>query len=435
MTKKFPTIPFPTPFGFALLLSVCSIFFAVVETRPTDHGVGDYTFQVLGYWKDGFWGLLAFTLQMVLILVFGHVLAISKPIASLLDKIAGLAQNNTHAVMLTGGVTMLAGYFNWGFGLILGAVLARKMGEVSSRKGIAINYPLVASSGYLGMMIWHGGFSGSAPLKVAESGHFLEAEIGVIPVSETVLSTFNITLNGLLVMVMLGLLYWLASIKKFNPKYPLEQGGHRIPEGKDKLGWVVGGVICLLAGYDLVSIPVKGWGFISLDYINFLLFGLGLVFHKSLKGYVAATVEAMKGATGIVLQFPFYAGILGVFKSSGLLVLVANYFVRISSPETFPLLAYFSSGLINLFVPSGGGQWAVQGPVIVAAAKDMGLSIPEMVMVMAYGDEITNMLQPFWALPLLAITGISPREMLKYTACFFLVGMMVFVLGIYWFLG
>ncbi|GGF37081.1 short-chain fatty acid transporter [Echinicola rosea] len=435
LKKQFQKLPFPTPFGLALLLSVCSVFFAVVETRPADRGVGDYTFQVLSYWKDGFWGLLAFSLQMVLILVFGHVLAISTPISKLLDKVATLARSNTHAVMLTGGVTMLAGYFNWGFGLILGAVLAKKMGEAASKSGLAINYPLVASSGYLGMMVWHGGFSGSAPLKVAEPGHFLEEEIGVVPISETLLSTFNITLNAMLVLVMLGLLYWLANHRKFNPKYPVDNGEYQLPKGKDKLGWVVGGVMCLLAASELVDVPARGWGFISLNYINFLLFGMGLIFHKSLASYVGATAEAMKGATGIVLQFPFYAGILGVLKSSGLLVLVAHYFVRISSPETFPFLAFFSSGLINLFVPSGGGQWAVQGPVIVAAAKEMELSIPAMVMVMAYGDEITNMLQPFWALPLLAITGISPREMLKFTAFFFLVGTVVFIVGIYLFLG
>lgn len=426
---------FPTPFGLALLLSACSIFLAVLETRPANEGVAAYTFRVLGYWKEGFWGLLAFTLQMVLILVFGHVLAVSRPISNALDRITSKVKSNVQAVMLTGGVTMLAGYFNWGFGLIIGAVLARKMGEMAAKRGVGINYPLVASSGYLGMMVWHGGFSGSAPLKVAESGHFLEEEIGVIPVNETILSTFNLTLNAILVLAILGLLYGLAKWKKVTPEYPVDQSGQLLPAGNDQLGWWVGGAICLLAASDLTTVAVSGWGFISLNYINFLLLGLGLVFHKSLKRYVAATGEALKGATGIVLQFPFYAGILGVLSSSGLLVWIANYFVQVSSPETFPLLAFMSSGLINLFVPSGGGQWAVQGPVIVEAAKEMGISVSDMVMVMAYGDEVTNMLQPFWAMPLLAITGISPREMLGYTVCFFLVGSGVFIIGIYCFLG
>jgi len=425
--KKFP---FPTPFDLALFLSLVSVFWAVIMTRPEEQSIGYYTWEVLGFWKDGFWGLLEFTLQMVLILVFGHVLAISKPISLLLDRIASYVHNNTQAVLMTGSVTMLAGYFNWGFGLILGAVLARKVGEVSLSKGFKVNYPLVVASGYLGMMIWHGGLSGSAPLKVAEHGHFLEAEMGVIPIGETIMSPFNIWINLVLILVLILTLWGLS--KRKVTFYRLDNLKEEVRlDGKDKLGWVVGVLLCLLALGDLLSTSGNGLAFINLNYINFLLFGLGLVFHGSLRNYVRATESAVKGATGIILQFPFYAGILGVFKTSGLLVLIADYFVNISSPETFPLLAFISAGLINLFVPSGGGQWAVQGPVIIETATKMGLSLPKMVMVMAYGDQLTNMLQPFWALPLLAISGLAPKELLRYTLYFFLVGGLVFGFGIF----
>ncbi|WP_246581280.1 TIGR00366 family protein [Echinicola shivajiensis] len=430
--NKLKGFSFPTPFDLALALSAISILWATMATMPEGEGVLSYSWQVLEYWKDGFWSLLEFTLQMVLILVFGHALAISAPVSNLLSRIASVIKSNSQAVMITGGATLFAGYLNWGFGLILGAMLARKIGERAVAEQLEINYPLVAASGYLGMMVWHGGFSGSAPLKVAEEGHFLESEIGVIPVSQTILSSFNLSINLLMILgLLLGL--WLLSKKKFTFK-PV-QDDFSVPieiEGKDVLGWIVGGIICVLAIGDFWSESNLNLSFISLNYINFLLLGFGLVLHKSIQKYVLAIEMALRGAAAIVLQFPFYAGILGVFKLSGLLVMIAGYFVTVSSPESFPLLTFFSAALINLFVPSGGGQWAVQGPVIVETALQMGLSVPKMIMVMAYGDQLTNMLQPFWALPLLAITGVAPRDLLRYTVYFFLLGLSVLILGIIW---
>ncbi|WP_230981344.1 TIGR00366 family protein [Echinicola salinicaeni] len=422
---------FPTPFDLALALSAISVLWAVMATKPVEDDFLSYSWQVLAYWKDGVWGLLEFTLQMVLILIFGHALAISKPVSNVLDAVASTVKNNTQAVLVTGISTLLAGYLNWGFGLVFGAILARRIGERTTFKRVKINYSLVSASGYLGMMIWHGGFSGSAPLKVAEKGHFLEGEIGVIPVSETILSAFNLRINlFLLIGLLIGL--WLLSKKKYTYKPVQDKGGRINFQGKDSLGWIVGGIICVLAIGDFWTGTNLKLSFISLNYINFLLMGLGLLLHKSLNNYVRAIEVALKGAAGIVLQFPFYAGILGVFKSSGLLLLIAGYFVDISSPDTFPLLTFFSAAMINLFVPSGGGQWAVQGPVIVETASQMGLSVSKMIMVMAYGDQLTNMLQPFWALPLLAITGVLPKDLLRYTIYFFLVGLSVLVLGIIW---
>ncbi|WP_200976355.1 TIGR00366 family protein [Echinicola sp. 20G] len=375
--------------------------------------------------------MLEFTLQMVLILVFGHALAISKPVSSLLGKVSSLVKSNVHAVLLTGAVTMIAGYFNWGFGLILGAVLAKRIGNHAVQQGILINYPLVAASGYLGMMVWHGGFSGSAPLKVAEPNHFLVSEIGSISVSETILSKENILINSFLFFAIMITL-WLLSRKKveFTPVEVREEF-LEVGEGKGYLGWIVGGFICLLGFGSFFEKGDNALGFIDLNYVNFLLLGFGMVAHKSLTNYTKAIQNALKGATGIILQFPFYGGILGVLKHSGLLLLISSYFVRLSSPDSFPFVTIMSAALVNVFVPSGGGQWAVQGPVIVEAAIKMGLPIHEMVMAMAYGDQLTNMVQPFWALPLLAITGVAPRDLLKYTIYFFVVGGIVFGLGVF----
>lgn len=431
-SKKSWTIPFPSPFEIALWLSVVCFIGAVIGTVPADTGLGFYSWEVLQFWKEGFWELLEFTIQMVLILVFGHALAISPIVNGLLGKLAATANTNTKAVILTAMATLLAGYINWGFGLILGAILARKIGENAGKYAIKINYPLVAAAGYVGMLVWHGGFSGSAPLKVAETDHFLVKEIGVIGVDYTILSQSNILINIFLVLGLILTFFILSRTKYLPSKYPSETLSSEFRrENRSFSGLIIGSIILILCFYDFYSIPSYGWGFINLNFINFLLLGMGLCLHVDLKAYVSAVEKALKGATGIILQFPFYAGILGILKYSGLLMVIAGYFIDISTPATFPLLTFFSAALINLFVPSGGGQWAVQGPVIIEAAKEMNLNIPKIIMALAYGDQLSNMLQPFWALPLLAITGVPAKQLLKYTIIIFITGAVILATGVY----
>jgi short-chain fatty acids transporter len=436
MTQNFSMrrfrLSFPSPFEIALLLTLICLIAAVAMTRPAGAGVGGYSLEVLEFWKAGFWELLEFTLQMVLILVFGHALAISPLINRMLSAIAASATSNQRAVLITAAVTLAAGYLNWGFGLILGAVLARKIGENASRHNVPVNYPLVAAAGYVGMLVWHGGFSGSAPLKVAEAQHFLVDSIGVIEVGETILNPSNLLINGVLVLVVLLTFFLLSKLKGREIDLPF--GSDRKvskPMVQNYLGLGIGAVILLLSLLDFYRIPEEGLGFITLNFVNFFLLGLGLCLHVDLNAYVKAVQTALAGAVGIILQFPFYAGILGVLKYSGLLVLVADFFVKNASAATFPLWTFLSAALINLFVPSGGGQWAVQGPVIMEAAKSFGLPLNKVIMALAYGDQLTNMLQPFWALPLLAITGVPAKDVLKYTAVVFLVAGLVLGLGVY----
>jgi short-chain fatty acids transporter len=431
-SKKTLHLSFPSPFEIALLLTAVSFIASVWMTGPPDMGVAAYSWEVLQFWKKGFWELLEFTLQMVLILIFGHALAISPVVDRFLTRLAARADSNTKGVLLTAMTTLIAGYINWGFGLILGAVLARKIGESAKANQMDLNYPLVAAAGYVGMLVWHGGFSGSAPLKVAEADHFLVREIGVIPIDQTILSPSNVLINGVLVICIMATFYLLSKTKYKPSICPEETMGEKQVKGhKNYIGLLIGTIIMALCIYDFYRVSDYGWGFINLNFVNFLLFGLGLCLHVDLQDYVRAVEKALQGATGIILQFPFYAGILGILKYSGLLMVIAAYFVEQSSSSTFPLLTFFSAALINLFVPSGGGQWAVQGPVIIEAAKEMGLDIPKIIMALAYGDQLSNMLQPFWALPLLAITGVSAKQLLKYTLIIFVVAALVLGIGIY----
>ncbi|SIT09643.1 TIGR00366 family protein [Belliella pelovolcani] len=420
-------------FVLALVLSLLVFLLANIFTNPGDHGFLVYSFEVLKFWQKGFWELLEFTMQMVLILIFGHALAISTPIARFLNWLSSGVRSNTHAVLLTGFTAMFAGYVNWGFGLILGAILAKEVAIQADKSGVKINYPLVAASGYLGMLIWHGGLSGSAPLKVAEKQHFLSSQIGVISVSETLFSNFNLGVN-LVLLAGLFIIMCLLSKGNFSPKNHLVVDEISKPlVGKDKVGLVLGIIILGLSISD-IAVNWGGFSFIDLNYVNFTLMGLGMLAFGSLTAYIKAITIAVSGSVEILLQFPFYAGILGIMKYSGLLVLISEAIVYYSTAETFPVLAFFSAAFVNFFIPSGGGQWAIQGPVIMDATLKLGLDPSRMVMVFAYGDQVSNMLQPFWALPLLAITGVAAKDILKYTLYFFGLAILVFAICIYFFL-
>ena len=150
----------------------------------------------------------------------------------------------------------------------------------------------------------------------------------------------------------------------------------------------------------------------------------------SISKYVNAANQAIAGATGILLQFPLYFGILGIMVGSGSIVEISDWFVSMSTTQTFPIFTYISAGIVNVFVPSGGGQWVVQGPIIISAAQNLGVSYPKAIMALAYGDQLTNMIQPFWALPLLGITGLKAKDILPYTLVLFLAGGAIFLAGL-----
>ena len=164
--------------------------------------------------------------------------------------------------------------------------------------------------------------------------------------------------------------------------------------------------------------------------LNFLMLGLGLILHGNFSSFLSALEEAIKGTSGILIQFPLYFGIMGIMRDSGMVVQISDFFVSIANETTLPLFTFISAGIVNIFVPSGGGQWAVQGPIVVESAIKLGVPLPKAIMALAYGDQLTNMLQPFWALPLLGITKLKAREILPYTLIMMLLGAVVFVIGL-----
>ena len=435
-TKWFKRL-LPSPFSIAILLTI--FVFIVSWYHSPKSG-----FELLIDWQKGLWSsnLLAFAFQMMLMLVLGHTLALSNTVDRLIIKIISPLKSTAQAAAVVTFTTIIVAFFNWGLGLIFGAILARKVGESFTDKQLPLNYPLVGAAGYVGLMVWHGGISGSALSKVAEQGH-LKALGGdaslpqAIYYGETVFSSMNITAFALLI-ILIPVVFYIIGKKgsEYVPKLSIyktsenngmqTEGAERVDESK-LLSNSIGVLLVLLAGYVAVTYDGAFLGFITPNYINFSLLALSLLLHRNFKAFLTAVDDAIKGASGILIQFPLYFGILTLMQSGGLIALLSEWFISVATPHTLPLFTFISAGIVNIFVPSGGGQWAIQGPIIIEAATKLHVPLPKMIMALAYGDQLTNMLQPFWALPLLSITGLKAKDILPYTLVLFLIGLIVFV--------
>jgi len=427
----------PDPFIFAILLTFLTYIMGIIFTP-------NGPFKMILYWYKGFWSLLTFAMQMCLILVTGYALATTSVVQSVLRKIAAAPKSTPGAAVLVAVVAIIAGYINWGLGLIVGAVLALEVARQGLKSGRKFHYPLVVAAGYMGLATWHQGFSGSAPLLVATKGHFLEKEIGVIPVTETLFSTINLVMIVAMIIFIPLVFYLMApreaegvkTIEDYNPEAVKEEEKEVTEE--EKKAWVfadklensvalsmiigIGGLI-----YIVYYFATKGFK-LNLNIVNFTFLMVGILLHKRPIAYVRAIAEGTKGCAGIILQFPFYAGIMGMMKFSGLVGVIAGWFVAISNATTYPIFTYISAMIVNIFVPSGGGQWAVQGPVMVEAAKMLKFSIPKTIMAVAYGDQWTNLFQPFWALPLLGITGLRARDIMGYCMALMFLGIPLYII-------
>jgi short-chain fatty acids transporter len=433
----------PSPFTIAILLTLLTIILALIFTEPKTSQW--HLTEILLYWEGGFFDFLKFAMQMMMILVLGHVLALTKPANRMIQSMVKHCTSTAKAAMIVTFVSVMVAFFNWGLALILGAIFARKVGEHASANQIKINYPMIGAAGYSGLMVWHGGLSGSAPLKVAEEGHKFVDKIGMITFSDTIFSTMNLVCMLILAIVLPLSMYWMGNrvenkiIKLDTYDSDGDNTAEDKPEGAERLDHspvmarTLGMVMIFIGIYKVLLGPLmqgksfdSSFSFINPNYIIFMLFGFAILLHGSFYQFNKAVGRGIGGSAGIMIQFPLYAGIMGIMLSTGLVDVFSNAFVNISNPVTFPVFTFFSAGMVNIFVPSGGGQWLVQGPILIEASQQLGVPVSKSIMALCYGDQITNMLQPFWALPLLGITGLKAKEILPYTAFLLLVGTIIF---------
>lgn len=430
----------PSPFAIALLLSLLSFILYWVYA---DGSLGDRLLNSANHWQKGLWNppLLVFMVQMMLILVLGHILALAKPVANFINFLLTLSKDPAASTALIAFFTLVLAFLNWGLALVFGAVMARKAAENFYAKKQAFNYGLLGAAGYAGLMVWHGGISGSAPIKVAENGHLASLSQGHIPGlperiawSETIFSSMNLWASLLLLLLVPAFFYIIAGRvpKKLEVVKPPEvlpnleraTGAEKI-DRSPIFGRIIGALILVVAILQIFG--SEGLQFLNPNFINLSLLGFALIFHGSLHSFADALDDAIRGASGILLQFPLYFGIMGLMRDGGLIEGLSTYFGENASAFSFPLWTFLSAGIINIFVPSGGGQWAIQGPVILETAQLLGIPYGKAIMAMAYGDQLTNMLQPFWALPLLGITGLKARRIVPYTLALMGLGGLIFL--------
>ena len=386
-TEKFIKLSksiLPAPFTIAILLTGLTFLLALMLTNNS--GKELYIINVLEYWEKGLWDgpLLIFAIQMMLMLVLGHVLALSSTVNSLIEKVTVYCNSTANAAALVTFFTLLVSLFNWGLGLIFGAIFSRKVGENALKNNIKINYHIVGAAGYSGLMIWHGGISGSAPIKIAEENHFLANKMGVISQTETIFSNMNITISVILLIILPILMYFIGKISKESKiNIPKEEnnnseslklyGAEKLDHSK-ALAFIFGSIILVYCIYKAILKPDNfDLSFITPNYINLMLLGLGILFHGTFINFIKGVNNAIIGASGILIQFPLYFGIMGIMKYSGMINIFSDFFVEVSNEFTFPIYTFISAGIINLFVPSGGGQWGVQGPIIIEAATQIGV--------------------------------------------------------------
>ena len=407
----------PDAFIFAVILAIIVFVLGMVVE-------GSSFVDMTTYFGGGMWKFLAFSMQMVLILVTGSALAMSKPVHKGLKSIATVAKTPTQAIVLVTVVMVVGCWLNWGFGLIVSALVAKELAK-NIRK---IHYPLLVASAYSGFVVWHAGFSASIPLKVAGADSIMKqfADGVIIPTSQTIFSWQNLLLVAIF-LVTIPIINMLMTPKnqdeilEVDPalfedeeEAPLKAKADMTPAERIENSWILSMMIGAIGVVYIISFFVKGGG-LGLNVVNFIFLILGIILHTTPIRYVNAVNDAIKNCGGIVLQCPFYAGIMGMMISSGLAVTFSEAFVNISNSTTFPFFTYLSAGIVNFFVPSGGGQWAVQGPIMMPAAKAIGVSYSTTAMAIAWGDAWTNMVQPFWALPLLAVAKLNIRDIMGYT--------------------
>ena len=434
----------PDAFVFCIILTIV-VFIAAMPVA------GMNPIEVANAWGSGVWGLLAFSMQMALVLVLGSALANAPAIKKLIVKLAGVPKKPVGAVAFVTVISAICCFINWGFGLIIGALLAKEV----AKKIKGLDYRLIIAAAYSGFVIWHAGISGSIPLGMTALNadgvvdNTAGAVTEIVPTSQTIFSAWNLIMVLAVVVVVAFVNAKMhpdpKDVVSIDPKLledapdntEVKARKDQTPAEKLENSMVLSYIVVVIGAIYLIYYFVNAGSILnalSLNIVNLIFLILGIAFHKTPISYVRAITESAESAGGIILQFPFYAGIQGMMVTVGsngvsLASAISTAFVNISTPRTFPVLCYLAAGIVNFFVPPGGGQWAVQGPIMMPAGLELGVTPAVTAMGIAWGDAWTNMPQPSWALPALGIAGLGARDIMGYCAIVLIASGIVTALG------
>ncbi|MDR7084704.1 short-chain fatty acids transporter [Arthrobacter ginsengisoli] len=408
----------PDPFVFAIILTILTVVLAItIEGQSFD--------DVTASWGNGFWSLLAFTSQMAVILAMGYVLANAPVIERLLNAIVGHVETPRTAVIVATLVGAVGSYLNWGFGLVIGGIIAKKL--ALHVKGV--HYPLIIAAAYSGFTMYGLGLSATIPMLISTPGHPMQKQMGLIPLAETIFS-LPMVITAVVVLLTLPLLNAMLHPKPGQPVTEIDRTLH-FPElsktvavdvdvdadtiaSKLNNSRILAMAIGALGMAYVVVHFVRGGG-VDLNLINFFILFLGILLLGTPNAYLKQLNEGIRTISGIILQFPFYAGIMAIMAGSGLVVTISGVFTSISTPETLPFWGLISSFVINFFAPSGGGHWVIQGPFMIDAANAIGASTAQTSMSVMLGNAWNDLVQPFWILPALALSKLKLKDIMGYT--------------------
>ena len=429
----------PDAFIFALLATVI-VFVAALGLTPSTLP------QIIDAWGNGFWDLIPFTLQMSLIIITGHVLATSAPMGRAIRVIARWPATPKGAVALVTFFALVSSWFNWGFSLIFSAVLAREV----ARRVEGVDYRALAAASFLGLgSIWAQGLSGSAALQMASPGA-LQPQIrdivsnggmipgGIIPFRDTIF-LWQSLVSVLVEIVIVTAVMWMATPPAGRGKTARDLGidlgrselpepprlqhplppGARLEHSPVLMLLVVGaGLFYLLRYFMRAAEPLNA---INLNVLNLGFLLVGFLLHGTPARLMYAVQAATPAVWGVILQFPFYAGIAAVITTTHLNERMANAFVSVSTPTTYPAVVAIYSAVLGVFVPSGGSKWVIEAPYVMAAAHELKVHLGWMVAAYDLGEALANLVQPFWMLPILGMFGLRARDVMGYTFIVFLI--------------
>ena len=443
----------PDAYGFVLVGTFVVVGLGLLTGEPLfgrpDDPQATTGFGLIDAWGKGFWALIEFTLQMTMIIIGGYAVAVSRPIASVIDRLARIPRGPRSAIAFTAAVAMITAYLNWAFSLIFTAILAREI----ARAVRGVDYRAVGAMAFLGLgTVWAQGLSGSAALQVASSsspqgvrdvvrgaGHFTD---GLIPLSHTIFLWQSVVATIIVFTVAVSMAWFLAPAAESTrtaadlgivlpsvldaATEEADKTRHRIRPGDFIEHSPVFTVLVVLLGgcYLARHFATATGGVLSalnFNTINLVLLLAALLLHWRPVRLAHAVRDAAPAAAGVLLQFPFYGGIFGLIVYTGLSATISGWLVSVSNAVLYPAVVAGYSCLLGIFVPSGGGKWVIEAPYLLGAANDLGVNQGWMVVVYDLAEASANFVQPFWMLPTLAILGLKARDIMGYTFTMFLV--------------
>jgi short-chain fatty acids transporter len=415
------------PDAFALALLAVAIVFAA--TLATGAGIA----QAAQWFGAGFWDLVAFTMQMALIIVTGYAVATAPPVYAVIKKIAEIPKTGRGAAAFVALFSMLSSLISWSFSLIFSGLLAR---EVAHRVR-GSDYRAIGAAAYLGVgSVWALGLSSSAALIMAAPASLPDAIrriSGVIPLGQTLGLWQSMAVAAALIVVSMLIAYFSAPpagdargmrdmgvmYAPPTPDLPPRQRPGEWLEYSPLLTIVACG---LGYGYLAHEIATSGAAVIlELNHYVFLFLITGLLLHWRPRSFMQAITGAVTPVGGVLVQYPLYAGIVRMMTASGLATQLAHFFVAISTPHTFPVMIGIYSAVLGLFIPSAGGKWLIEAPYILSAARSLDVHLGWVVQTYNATEALANLIHPFWMLPLVGILGLKARDIVGYSMLQFVV--------------